>query len=699
MAIVPQSRREAAPTTSLGPAVQAPQGNPLSEMAKGVNAAADALFNVQDDLDTAAAKNADAAFTERLNDLLYNDETGYMFAQGGDAISRRESVSQQIDALYEDAFKGLNGGARQRAETAMRARRESTRNQINTHAVSERTSYMTAASEARIASAINTAILDPSQIDSQLSLAFNEIDQQAADNGWSPDVVQAKRQERRNQVYAGSIMRLANVDPEAAMQALTENRDKMSAQSVIALENTLVPLAKEAKGERLGEAAARGGVIAYDHGTKIDYAMGPRRPNAPDRPVLDVVGHSAERVFGAGARIVVTSGQEGDLPQHGSPRHKTGNAADIAIYRPDGSRVKVGDADMQDFFREAARNGATGFGGGDGYMGGDTVHIDLVGKTKGGGTAWAALGDAMEGELERIIAERQAAVASTQDGYDAILQIKDPDVREAALRRYELIRKGDAAQKKQMQDAASQATFEWLEAGNRLADLPVETRVALAGETMDAARIYESKIAGGEKVQTDSAKYVELNQLMADDPVSFMKQDPMLWRPYLSDTDFQRFTDMQRTMKMEGPAKAPSITSMLSEADARLREIGITKTKEPERYAAFQEALTRWAVANPDKANDLGERTAKINALLADVVINPSGWGDQNKGAAFELDFDDPSMSPEKVMDAARRGKLKINDIEVSASMVENAAAAFKAMNGREPTSQEVLDMLTQYYQ
>lgn len=695
MVIVPQYNRQYVEQGAAPVRVTAPSGNPLSEMSKGVNAAADALFDVQDDFDTAAAKSADAAFTEKLNDLLYNDQTGYMFAKGGDAIGRREGISQQIDNLFEDSFQGMTGGARQKAETAMKARKESTRTAINRHAVSERNDYLTASSNARIQAAVNTAILDPSQIDAQLRLAYREVDETATREGWPPEVTAAEKDMKRDAAYSGSIMRIANVDAEAAMEALAANRDKMSAQSVVTLEGTLAPLAKEAKGRRLGAAAASGGVIAYDHGTTIDYAMGPRRPNAPDRPVLDVVGYSAERVFGAGARIVVTSGQEGGNPQHGSPRHKTGNAADIAIYRPDGSRVTVGDEDMQEFFREAARNGATGFGGGDGYMGGDTVHIDLVGKSKGGGTAWAGLGDAMEGELENLIAQRQAAIQSTEAGYDAILAIKDPDIRASALREFELRRKAGAAQKKAAQDAASQATYEWVEGGGRIDDLPVETRVALAGDTMTAARLYEAKVVSGETIETDSATYVQLSQLMADDPAAFMKQDPMLWRPHLSDADFKRFADMQRGMKMEGPATAPSVSSMLSEADARLREAGITKTKKPERYAKFQEALTRWAVDNPDLAKDLGERNRKINSLLAEVVADPS-WlpFNQKTKPAFEAN----DIGVDGIMDSARRGKLSVGGFDLTALQVEEAANLFIDENKREPEAWELMDILNRFY-
>lgn len=61
--------------------------------------------------------------------------------------------------------------------------------------------------------------------------------------------------------------------------------------------------------------------------------MGPARPNKPSEQVQGVIGKSVQDVLGIGARVVITSGTENSGDQHGSNRHKTGNAADVAIYR------------------------------------------------------------------------------------------------------------------------------------------------------------------------------------------------------------------------------------------------------------------------------------------------------------------------------------------------------------------------------
>ena len=158
------------------------------------------------------------------------------------------------------------------------------------------------------------------------------------------------------------------------------------------------------------------------HQTQIEFQMGPARPHAPNNPVLNVIGTSVEEVLGPGARVVVTSGQEGDLPQHGSNRHRTGDAADIAIYDAEGNRITATDPRMAEIARSAARNGARGIGFGEEYMGGSHIHIDLVEPGHGQGHFWASGAQAIGGELVELMgtgrdmaANREALVAAEVD--------------------------------------------------------------------------------------------------------------------------------------------------------------------------------------------------------------------------------------------------------------------------------------------
>lgn len=154
------------------------------------------------------------------------------------------------------------------------------------------------------------------------------------------------------------------------------------------------------------------GIGAYT--TAIDYQMGPKRPDRPNQEIIDVLGYTVEQVFGEGARLVITSGK-GDHGAHN--RHPTGRAADFQIIRPDGSRVSYHDADFMPFAEAAARNGVTGMGAGDEYMGSNTFHFDLVphdDHTTGQDMAWGSWGNANQNHLAALMAEAAQGVADNR---------------------------------------------------------------------------------------------------------------------------------------------------------------------------------------------------------------------------------------------------------------------------------------------
>jgi hypothetical protein len=140
-------------------------------------------------------------------------------------------------------------------------------------------------------------------------------------------------------------------------------------------------------------------------GVTVEYSMGPARPLPPDEPVIGVITAAVEDSLGPGARVVVTSGQEGpDLPQHGSDRHKTGDAADIAIFDKDGNQITMATHPelMREIARNASRRGAKGIGLGEEYMGGAHMHVDLVEPGAGQSNAWGSEGVAMRDELKAL---------------------------------------------------------------------------------------------------------------------------------------------------------------------------------------------------------------------------------------------------------------------------------------------------------
>jgi len=118
--------------------------------------------------------------------------------------------------------------------------------------------------------------------------------------------------------------------------------------------------------------------VTSEYWRDVEYAMGPNRPDPPGFEIMDAIHRAAITTLGQGAKIRVTSGQEGDQPQHGSNRHKTGLAADFQVFRPDGTLVNIGDPDALNFASKAAQFGVRGIGAGNEYMGANTFHFDMM---------------------------------------------------------------------------------------------------------------------------------------------------------------------------------------------------------------------------------------------------------------------------------------------------------------------------------
>lgn len=759
--LLPQSRAiqrtdtSSGRTSSGGPTVSV--GSAMARAGGQLQHAGEVAGNIQlRDLEaeaTAQAKERDVEASNRIRSLLYDTETGFANLSGRNAVERREGILKEIDGLSAELSQGLPPAAKRKLDSSLRRRVESAYNSVDRHAAAEKTIWQNGAATARIESAYQDALFDPLETQAALTIIKGEIADGAQRNGWDPAKTELELAKATSKLYADQIVQTATTDPIGSMEYLQQNKENMLPADYAKMERMLSPAVKEHKGRQLA-ASALGGTPSYDHDTKIDFAMGPARPYAPNKPVLDVIGKSAQDIFGKGARVVVTSGQEGDKHQHGSNRHKTGNAADVQVIRPDGSVVKATDPDMAKFAKAAAQNGALGIGFGAEYMGGTHVHVDLVSPGNGQAHTWASGGKAMRGEITSIIQGR-----SNGGGIEAILAESDPDVQKAALYQYNLQVKARDAQDKAIKQQASNALYEWIEKGGDIADMPVEQRVNLSGDILDEARKYQATKTANEKIDTDTELYVELSQMAASDPQAFLAQDPLMWRNNLDDGDFTKFTDLQR--KMAEGEKAPAVTTMLSEADARLlaagitktdrpddyakfqsdlirwadenpdlagnarardeqvkdmllsvvrtpktppkqttlmstadaalRSINVTKTKKPEEYRAFENSITQWAAANPDLAANEVALNAQIDRMTAEVVLDPSGFTGTNvRQSGYAYELDFNGITPEDFLGAT----VKINGSRVPVEDIEQLAGRFIELVGRDPTPQEMMTAL-----
>lgn len=674
----------------------------LSPIAQGVSQIGDTAFEWQDEIDTAAAKQADNQYSELIRTELYDDQTGFMYSEGQNSLDRRQSVSERLEAEQKRLLEGLHPRARARAGSAMTARFQRSLQQVDQHTAGQRKVFLDSASEARVASSVSDAIYNPDQLAQSLSINRQEITDLAARNGWAPEVTALKLQESETAIHSGIIGRVAVADPVQALEYLRTNKDNMSGDEVARLESKLVPMVRERRGRDAGFAAA-GGMPAYEHSTKIDYNMGPARPYAPNKPVLDVIGRSVEDVLGKGARVVVTSGQEGDKDQHGSNRHKTGNAADIQVVRPDGTVVRASDPDAALIAKAAASLGAKGIGWGDEYMGGNHFHIDLVEPGAGQSNTWGSAGKANRADVIAAMNTRGGG------GINDLLKIQDPDEQAAAVRAYNMVTGAQEKQKRAVADKAVDDASALIARGGSASELTIEQIDALGSVGHQAMMRYEESLSVGKPITTDDTLYVDLFDDAANNPQKMIEANPAEWRDKLSDSDFKYFVKMRADLIAgSGPkvADEAGISEVRTASSTALKAAGLDK--DFEAVSAFESKMLRWAsdfALTEERAPTPSEINDRVNQMLVPLTINPKGlkrsgalgflWDSGKVDAPqFQVDWEgsgqtaDDDLTPEDIRD----GRLKIDGNKIENQTIEWFAQSFQDRFNRAPSVSELVE-------
>ena len=688
--------------TRAGPVVpvQAPE-SAAGDLAAGLADVGDMFADWQDEIDTARAKEAEASYTEQLNDLLYNEQSGYMHTQGGTAVEQYGRVSERANALYEEILGGLDGGARTKAAMALRARRNSTLTNVNRHAATSRIGYLNQAATARVEASINTAIYDPGQVAREISIVSQELRDMGVREGWAPEVLAEKQQDAVDAIHRGVVERMMNADPLQAMGYLARNREQISGATLADLEAELMPIAQEYRGRELGRLATQGRpVLNANHGTQIDFELtGKARPNPPAQDLQNLLGTAAAQVFGEGARVVIFSGREDEGRQHGSNRHGTGLAADIRVYDANGSLVALSDARAKDFLLTAARLGARGIGAGAEYMG-DAFHIDMVPHedyTAGQGPVWGSFSASFSAEIIKAMGEGAPVTLSD------ILNEPDSRVRDEGLREYALRTETAAAEREAALKAVGNQVFQHLEAGGRLDDIPGTTRQSLGQKQMTALRAYERSIANGVPVETDPETYLELRRILAEDPQGFRRLDLIPYVDRLSTSDWRSFAEKQTTPLSDIEARATS--TLMATAKRSLEAAGVDTTPKPgtadaRTIATFQSDLTRWQdqfIAQQGRTPTPTELDAQIGMMLREVVIDSSYWpfsAETNKVFQVDLDGRPLDESDDMSLEDFMSSSIDINGIRVPIEMKEAIVRAFQRQYARDPTAQEIFDEL-----
>ena len=695
--LVPQYQRQQVQQASRPVGVEAAQSG-MGQITEGLGQVGQMFDQFQADVDEANAKRADTEYADRVRKTLYEDQTGYLYSQGGDALQRREQAAQTLQKDYDDILGALTPNQRKMAQAAMESRRQSSLTNVDRHVGAERITYLNDAGDARIRSAVDDAILDPGNLDRSLSITRNEVREKGARLGWAPEVVKAAEDEAVGQMHAGIVTRLANVDPEQALGYLNAHRDSMGAKAVASLEGPLVADAKRRKGRDIGVAAARGA-----SGIGPDYYASIRAAESGGNDAAKNPSSTA-----TGRYQFIQSTWDGLRQKHPELGLTAGGRLDpeqqeraIRAFTEDNARVLVragvavtngtlyaahflGAGTAAKVLRAGLDQSMSSLVGA-GVM---AANKFLNGKTVGDFIAWA------EGK-----AGGQAAQPTEQaGGVRAILAIEDPDVRASAMQEYQLWSGQFAAEEKDRQDAAQQSAFAQIVAGGDVNDLPLADKIALGQSGLSSLMDFQTKVRAKQPIETDPALFVELTQQAAADPEAFAARDPLDWLGKLSQSDWQAMTKKQAdAMAGADPQRALTVSTIDTVSADVLTAAGIktgakASKKDATKQARFQEGLLRWAQdfqsTNSGKQPTHLQIREQANALLMQVVLDPPGLFNEQSGPAFTLDFE--GVTPADVLD----GSLTVNGKDVPPEAVEAFVTAFEAALGRAPTPAEVVEGL-----
>jgi hypothetical protein len=691
----------------------------LGGLGEGLNQVGGMFDNWQEEVDTADAKAADSAYSDLIRSELYDDQTGFMYAQGGDAVNRRNDVATRIEDAQTRILGDLSPSARRAASSAMGARYQRALQNVDVYTAGQRRGYMNDASNARIISTVQDAIYNPDQIAQSLITVNQEITDMAENGGWPTEKTDLARRDAETQIHSGIITRLETAAPDAALQYLRDNRERMSGDEVARLEGILVPRVREMAGRSLGAAAA-------GSPNSSEYIMYENSGAIRNDPLSDRLTAAFDFLPALGVRMsVVSGGQESvaeltaegraqglsgtalqefiDAANTGSTRHNHGDSVDADFLLPDGTKLVPSNPDhlpiLQQIVRRAQANGLTGFGEGADYMGEGRIHLGYgtaaIWGANGNGanaSAWltAALGDASE--LEDLPA--------TGGGLESLINEPDPTTRAAAIAEYNLLTGVRERQSEIQRDAVTERVAADITRGASTSELSSADIDALGPTGYRAMQQYELSIATGRPIVTDNEMYVELFDMLSSRPADFMLERPADWIDKLDQGDWEYFVKLRADMisgtrPAAGETGSPPISTLRTAARTALESAGISD--DADKSAAFERELLQWATQNPALARDPMQLNTRVNQMLIPIVIDPTGMRNKQSGPLFAMDYDGAAIDPDDDVTPGmlRDGSLKINGVTVTNDMIELFANGFNDRFQRAPDVRELVEGLT----
>ena len=277
------------------------------------------------------------------------------------------------------------------------------------------------------------------------------------------------------------------------------------------------------------------------------------------------------------------------------------------------------------------------------------------------------------------------AVAKSKNMAEALAlanDITDVDKRDESEKRIKQYYSDQKAAREQYSDQILGESLVSVQADPRIEAIPPDKWNVMSASDQNTVMARIKQVREGVVKTTDLKKYYEITNIMRDDRQSFIKMNLMRYEPYLSDSDFKKFADMQKDAASGKTAKIDGFMSDQAVVDSILTRLKMDpkakpKTTAGKKAARFREALDKRVQqyeAQTGKQSTNEDLRRIGNELGVEGVVHKSMLGidlllpDETK-MQFELEpgqeFDDivvPKTDSDEISSALRRKGKPVND-------------------------------------
>lgn len=692
MVEVPQytaNQRAARPnkTAAVAPSMSTTQSN-LAVVGNQLDAMATQTMEYEA---VAQAKDADIAAADKIRELLYDPNTGFMATNGKNSVDARANLMQRLDEIERTSSDGLSKAASRKVSGVISRRIMGAKQSADQHTTSQRDVWMDSASEGRMSAAGNDALFKGGDISTELGIIATEMKAMGARKGWDAAFTTAKILERQSVEIANVVDSLSVGNPIVAQEILEKNKDNMSALAYNKVKTALKPKVDLFVGRQAGAAGYTnlGDMQAvFDVG---DDMLGMTEAESTEALASFFKGSGAN--LDPSVTAWCAAYVNGTLAASGLGGTSSNMARSFLDWGVSVDAPERGDVVVLSRGSDPNKGHVGFFAGYD-----DNGNILLLGGNQGDEVNISGY------DKSRVLGYRRAAPDTSGETSVALerqklMQIEDPNVRDAALAEFNgQVAASEGVRNGRLNDAQT-AAMELIEGGGDIESLSLEQRNALGHERMKNIRAYKSNFDTARDAVTEPETFNKLHQMLLTNPRKVAQA--IFTNEYankLSKADMRYF--IAKSTAPMTPETRRSISSMNTIWKTFAKGAGWEDGDA--EMGMMQMEMSRWneevfkktgQAPTDDEVND------KARSLTFEATVNGMGYNDQISGGVVSLDYSNGTFrdtSDDLTFDTVKWAD--IDGVRFTPSDIRDARDTMIRLSGDAkyaPTLQEVVERIS----